>query len=164
MKKKQVNLKMIGLFIIVIILFGLIIFVNNLLKEKPGQAVTTIKRTKAAAKTYSRLLALNNPQPTITPTNSPATELSPTEILLANNNPALTGGQYPNNQLTPTVDPTAELLARNSNITITTSSSISPTSSIIPTKTQSLPETGWIQSSLILFAAATTMFLLAFIF
>lgn len=178
MKKKQSTLKIIGLFVIVITLFGLIFAVNNMLQEKPGQAVTTIKRTKAASKTYSRLLALNNPQPTIAPTNNPTIDISPTEILLAHNNPALTGDQLQNNQLTPTisgddyitagqgtptVDPTTELLARN-NITVTISSSISPTTSIIPTKTQVLPETGWVQYSLILFVSATTMFLLAFIF
>jgi len=179
MKKKQSTLKIIVIFFIIIILVGLVFSLNNMLQEKPGQAVTTIKKTKAAAKTYSRLLALNNPLPTIVPTNTPIIEVSPTEILLANNNPALTGGQLQNNLLTPTisgdiyitngqgtptVDPTAELLARNNNITITIYSSISPTSSIIPTKTEKLPETGWIQYSLILFASATTMFLLAFIF
>ena len=181
MKKKQSILKITGLFLIFVLLLISIIFVNNLLKEEPGQAVTTIKRTKAATKTYSRLLALNNQQPTISPTLAQqGTESpSPTEILLAKNHPTITGGQYQNNPLTPTVfanneitdmqgtptvDPTAELLARNSNITVTASSSISPTSSIIPTKTQKLPETGWIQYSLILFAAATTMFFLAFIF
>ncbi|OIP82328.1 hypothetical protein AUK04_04875 [Candidatus Roizmanbacteria bacterium CG2_30_33_16] len=178
MKKKQSKFKIIVIFFIIIILIGLIFLVNNMLQEKPGQAVTTIKKTKAAAKTYSRLLALNNPLPTIAPTNVPTVEVSPTEILLVNNNSGFIGAQSQDGQLTPTIsdgiditngqdiptiDPTAELLARN-NITVTISSSISPTSSIIPTKTEELPETGWIQYSLILFASATTLFLLAFIF
>lgn len=205
MKKKQSTLKIIGLFVIVITLLGLIFAVNNMLQEKPGQAVTTIKKTKAASKTYSRLLALNNPQPTVIPTIGLPIAPNPTETLLAKNNAIPTGNQNDqsiptaiagqnnpnlqsttagsqnqNNQLTPTipsnmditntqgtptVDPTTELLALNrNNTTITTTKSISPTSSIAPTKTKQLPETGWIQYSLILFAAATTLFFLAFIF
>ncbi len=132
------------------------IYISFLLKQEPGQqAATTIKKTKAASKTY--LLAFNINPPSISPTDNP--------IDLNVTSPATspTATVVPTNTLetTVTVSPTEILLARN-NLTPTTTASANLT--VSPTKPASLPETGWTQYSLILFAVSATVFFLAFIF
>jgi|GEM_PF-6861447 len=136
------------------------IYVSLLLKQEPGeQAATTIKKTKAANKTYLLAFNLSPLTPTQEPEMNGASQIPPTVTPATSPVPLLT-----DDQITPniTVTPTEILLAQN-NVSPTTSLAISE-GTVNPTKIQDLPQTGWTQYSLIIFAVAATVFFVSFMF
>ncbi len=122
--------------------------------------------TKAPTSTPPLLAQVPTSIPTIVPTNAPlptitiAPTLAPTHVLDPTNPPVTPTLQpllaYKSTSISPTmgsVDPTNA-----------PSSVPSPTKKVQPTGVQQLPETGWIQTSSILFivAASTILFSLLF--
>lgn len=141
MKKRQ--LITILLLAVIIILIGAIFYIASILSDNsPNSPARVLIKTKAQSKTYSRTIALNtvvSPTPFYTATPIP-TEIitpSPTEVILAYNNPPPIG---------------------------TVSSEIKITSSPVPTKTTSLPATGYLTNVFIIFTIASILIFFAFIF
>ncbi|QQG44730.1 MAG: hypothetical protein HYW86_02330 [Candidatus Roizmanbacteria bacterium] len=147
------------------------IYISFLLRSESESAPTTIKKTKAAARTYTKLIALN--MPTATPTPLPTSAkyiedgqssvsptlptVSPTSNLLAKNE--LT----PTEPLTPilseTITPTEVLLAKVT-ITSTVSAAVSPTT----TKVKTLPDSGWIKPLHLMFVFAFSLILFSLLY
>lgn len=172
MRKKFVTA---ALMVITFFLMATTIYIGKLLNEPTTSSVTTIKKTKAAALTYRRVLALNYLTPTITtellltPTSTPDFNPSPDDITLTPN-PSVS----PSLSLSPTIivsptqmgnpTPTEIILAR-ANPSQTLYSTQSATTTITSAqKITGLPESGWIQYSLIMFAAATLIIFISFLY
>jgi len=97
---------------------AIVVVTRQLISEDNGsnyQPVQKSIKTKAAAKTYSRLLALNtnpspsempteviSPSPIFSPTLLPEESPTPTEIVLAKNDLSLTETPLPSNNFYPT--------------------------------------------------------------
>lgn len=129
-------------------LLGAIVYISSLLTSGSGETSNIAPQTtKAANITYSKLVALNTSptEPTATEIVTPSEIISPTEegtptpteIILAYNNPMVTG-------------------------TATNAAQISTTLS--PTKVKNLPNSGFVYNGLVIFGAATLLVFFAFIF
>jgi len=142
-KKNSKKTTVILLLVITILIFS--IFYISFMLNQGGSEITTSptapKKIKAANVTYQKLLAVNRtvseeipteipvtsePSPTITP--------SPTEIILAYQNPTIT----------TTTDNSQETIS--------------------PTRVEALPESGFINNALIIFAASSLLIFISFIF
>lgn len=159
--KSKLITTILGLVIGVLVIS--IFFISSMITDDTENSPTTPKKTKAAAMTYSRNIALNktpnnqnptpNNEPTLTPTAKPTILLSPTgntdnssniltptptEIILAYSNPSISPEQEGNNA--------------------------SGSSTISPTRATSLPETGYINNALIIFAVAGLLVFFSFLF
>lgn len=175
MKKKILT---ISLLVFTSLLMILSIYIGRLLREEPtsSASITTIRKTKAAAVTYKRVLALNFPSPTNT------TEISPTLIqnkAEPSNPVSVTVTQY----ISPTVisllstvpsltltninlSPTEIVLAKNYGI-VTDVPLTQPVTNSSPSsvaKVSSLPESGWIHYSLMMFSVATIIIFISFLY
>ncbi|MEK7078467.1 MAG: hypothetical protein AAB929_00205 [Patescibacteria group bacterium] len=128
---KKSNITTIILLVMTFGLVGAIAYFSMLLNNKSGTAVTQIKKTKASAQTYHKLLALNEVPGggTVIPTEAVNVDASPTQAV---SNPT---GQ-------PSSSPAPILLAQNN---VTPSVALSPTvlptiaSTIVPTPTNIPP-------------------------
>ncbi len=140
-KKNSKKTTVILLLVITILIFS--IFYISFMLNQGGSEITTSptvpKKIKAANVTYQKLLAVNRTVPEEIPTEIPVTSEpsptitpSPTEIVLAYQNP-----------------------------TITTDNSIE---TISPTRVEALPESGFINNALIIFAASSLLIFISFIF
>jgi len=154
MKNNKPKLITIVLILMIFFLLGSIFYITKIITNE-GEDETTSnlvpKKTKASSLTYNKLIALNtiSVMPTIgliTPTTEPSptiNQISPTNIA----------------SLSPT-----EIILALDNSKRTASQAAQISTSVSPTKITSLPETGFINNSLILFAAASVLILFAFIF
>ncbi len=171
-------------------ILGSIFYVNSLLNGKDKTSVTQVKKTKASAQTYHKLLAIN--LLSVTPINmnnsgesgklggegsKPESTISPTMVIMSPF-PTLTAVPSPSPTLTvptsePTLTPTQSLLLAYHNpsptlIPITNTqtavATVTDKPSHMPTKTQHLPETGWVQTSSLLFIIAASTILLSLLF
>lgn len=118
---KKSNITTIFLLVMTFGLIGAIAYFSMLLNNKSGTAVTQIKKTKASAQTYHKLLALNESSDGGTvsnPTGQPSPSPAPT--LLAQNN------IIPSVALSPTILPTV-------------ASTITPTPTDIPLTPTKIP-------------------------
>lgn len=175
------------LLIMTLVLLGTTFYISTLLTSKSSP--TQIQKTKASAVTYSRTVnlpefgATEEPKTTITPTPTqfPTSEPTQTPTLLAQA-PTLIPTLVPTiipTLMPPTPTPTlSPLLAYKSTGGVTptliplsnTGGMIdptkvpSPTRKIQPTGIQQLPESGWIQTSTILFIIATSTILFSLLF
>lgn len=138
------------LLIILISMVAIVVVSRQLISEENGSSYQPVHKsfkTKAAAKTYSRLLALNtnptpseiptaviSPSPIFSPTLPPEESPTPTEIILAKNNLSGTETPLPSNNFYQT--------------------SPSPT----------LPESGSYQGAVFLVGLATLIIFLSFVF
>lgn len=139
--------------VMIFFLLGSIFYITRVItsEEEVETASLAPKKTKAAAVTYSKLIALNTVS--ITPTVEPITptiEPSPT-----------TGQISPTEVVSPS--PTEIILALDSGKG-SASQTAQVNTSISPTKVINLPETGFINNSLILFTAASVLIIFSFIF
>ena len=137
------------LLVITAVLVVISLYVAFLLADNSSTTSAPIVsvKTKAQSKTYTRKIDFNLLTPTLTPTPT----LSPTLAVT------------PNEFSSPT--PTEVILAYNNpSPTDATSDSLEITDSPTPTKTTTLPETGYINNALIIFASATLLIFLALIF
>lgn len=153
-----------GLIFMIVFLLGSTIYITLILKDTGPTAATTVKKTKAASVTYRKTLALNTQpnQPDTSgglPGEAQEPTVIPTEKLLSYNSINQTG------QLTPTsaLNPTISALTLNPTIS---NSTLSPTlsSTTQPTGVTSLPQSGWMQSSIAIFAAASIFIFLSFLY
>lgn len=153
MKKKYVT---IVLFTITILLMILAVYLGYLMKDTNSSA-TKITKTKAQSVTYKKLLALNLPtNPAQAPEQvTPTEEISPTGI---NSSPT------PTIELTETPIPTEIILAREDSSSTGSSTMDEGIPTVSPTGIENLPESGWIQSSLIIFAFAGTIILFSLLY
>lgn len=135
--------------IILMLAIGYIGYILTQTPEKNSQIAP--QKTKAQNISYSRIIALNRQnQPTVfpsvdvSPTDFPSPTIylspSPTEIILAYRNPVTT---------TPV-----------SSISATVTSSLSPS----PTKITTLPKTGFINNTVIIFGSLLLFIFMSFIF
>ncbi|MDH7476412.1 MAG: hypothetical protein QHH09_02995 [Microgenomates group bacterium] len=150
------NLIYFGLILITIFMVFAIIYVSSLLKESPSpRAAMTVKKIKAQSQTYTRYLDINTGQGSEQGLESTANlpTPTPTEIIVAS--PTTKISLTPNPSLP--ISPTEIILAYNDNID---EKNASPS----PTGITSLPESGWIQSSLAIFAAATLIIFISFLY
>ncbi len=138
--------------VMIFFLLGSIFYITRVItsEEEVETASLAPKKTKAAAVTYSKLIALNTvsitPTVEITPTIEPSpttSQISPTEVV--------------------SPSPTEIILALDSGKG-SASQTAQVNTSISPTKVISLPETGFINNSLILFTAASVLIIFSFIF
>lgn len=130
------------------------VYISNLLSSEDSP--TQIKKTKAAAVTYSKEVDLSEPtpNPTIVPTSTPALiALAPT-LTLAPSPTILPLLVYQSTTISPTLIP----------VIPTAEATLTPTKKVLPTGVGQLPASGWIQTSSILFivAASTILFSLLF--
>ncbi len=160
--KKNNFLHLFFLVIIFISMLGIIFIGRQLVvSNKDYQPTTKSIKTKAASKTYSKLLTLNQPSPTLTNKNigeavnqpTPTISIQPEE---EKQTPTPTKEFIlEENQLTPT--PTEIILAKN----------LSPTEieKITPSNTpkESLPESGNYQNFLFLFGFSLAIVFLSFV-
>lgn len=150
MKNKQKLFTGFLVVMIVVLLFSIFYISRVLLSDTTSGNASSIapRKTKAAGRTYSKLLAINAPPPeseedemlSVTPTADPT-----------------------NDSELPTPTPTETILALQTvSITVTpTDGTVSPTST---TQTDTLPEAGFFQNTLILFAVSSIFLFVAFIF
>jgi hypothetical protein len=133
--------------VVVTIYMGTTFFFNN---STPTTQPVVKTKVKASDEGFQKVVVLNNPTATPTPTVVPTGVVAaagiltptPTEIILAFNTPAVS------NYLSPTSSFAAP---------------VSTTSATI-TRMQTLPKTGFVNNSLILFAVASTLVFVAFLF
>lgn len=121
----------------------------------PTKSVTAVPTLLAKAPTL--------PPPTIAPTKIVAA-VEPTdipEIITPTLQPLLA---YKSTSVTPTLIPIKDGTGGMANPTTAAKSTPSPTKKITPTGVQTLPETGWVQTSSILFIVATTTILFSLLF
>jgi len=188
MKKTKSKLLTGVLILIIVCLLGSIVYIVSVinLNDKPTAATSlSPKKTKAANKTYRKLVTLES-----NVDNNNVGQPSPTAVLLAQN---LSPTQAQSNQLaeettvipstalSPTVStlgvspsiadlsltPTETVLAYNStssDVSSSESANLSPTVSVVPTYVSTLPETGFINNALIIFSVSALAIFLAFIF
>ncbi len=168
---KKINLTTIFLLFITVFLIGVIIYISQVLTVKEEEVGTgtgsTIapKKIKASNITYTKLIALNRISPT--PIISEAeNSISPTRSLIASNQ-LITGGQENNLSSTitqassETPTPTEIILAYNS----TSNDNASEEATTRPTeKITSIPASGVINNSLIIFSAALLLVFFSFLF
>lgn len=163
MKQKLIKF---GLIFMTVFLLGSTIYITLLLKDTGPTAATTVKKTKAASITYRKTLALNtnSVQPTISErqegkAEEPEPTAIPTEKLLSYNSINQTGQLTPTSTLSPTIS------ASTLSPTIS-ASTLSPTlsSTTQPTGVTSLPQSGWMQSSIAIFTAASIFIFLSFLY
>jgi len=155
------------LLVMTVFLIGAIILIGvELSNEKVEQASIAPKKTKAQATNYNKLIAVNQktgaqdvtssvqatPTLTTTPIPTSGTNLTPTEKVLVQTNP--TGSLSPNLTITGSASPSVSL-------TQGVNSSLSGT--IVPTKAKTLPKTGIITNSIIMFGAAGLLVFFSFI-
>ena len=174
MKKKRV-FSTIFLVIITLVLLGTTFYISTLLTSP--KSPTQIQKTKAADITYSRKIDLfptgitEKLSPSISPTVVPS--VSKTGAIPPTETPTLSPTiPLPPATIVPLVSPTLQpLLAYKSTAISPTFAPLtntpSPTPSIKvqqPTGVQQLPETGWIQTSSILFIVATSTILFSLLF
>lgn len=190
-------------------LLAAVAYFSLLLNNQGKTAVTQIKKTKASAITYHKLLALNDVN-IVAPTDVPTTDvtdnnsssfspqtanISPTTALLAYQSTSPTPTPtVAKPTTTPTAIPTVvqTVVSRPTSIPTPTTPllvyrTLTPTATLIPvqstggtqsgvitspspTKTtlatngKTLPETGWVQLSTILFIVAATTVFVSFLF
>lgn len=159
-KKKVVT---IVLLVSVLILMIMVFYIGFLLvssnKQNSNQSVAP-KKVKASNVSYSKLIVFAAPGSgsqnggTSSPSNTPTSTIKPTAAPTVTNNP-LSG--------TPT--PTEIILALN-NVSGTPIASVSPTkiASSSPTVIKSLPQTGYINGSVIFMTVAGVLVFLSFVF
>lgn len=149
-KNKQL---LIALIFVVVIMVVVTVYMGTTLLFNSSATQPVVKtKVKASDEGFQKVVVLDNP--TVTPTiSAPPTVMiaaagtlsitpTPTEIILAFNTPAVTSYLSP------------------------TSSFVSPvsTTSATITRMQTLPKTGFVNNSLILFAVASTLVFVAFLF
>ena len=138
---KKSNITTVFLLVMTFGLVGAIAYFSMLLNNKSGTAVTQIKKTKASAQTYHKLLALNEVPGGVTliPTEAVSVEVSPTQTV-----PGPTGGSSPaptllaQNNVTPSVTPSPTIMPTVVSTIVPTSTNIPPTSTKVPTPTVAL--------------------------
>lgn len=140
------------LLIVIIFLIGAIFYISwQLNSDINGTSPIVPRKTKAASKTYSKLIALNvtgtaSPtnivEPTLEPTIEPTIEVLPTNI----------------------ISPTEIILAYANPTEAITSASYSSQLQSTPTGVNALPETGFINNTLIVFAVSGLLIFISFIF
>lgn len=140
MKIQKSQVITIGLLITTVILIGAIIFIGAQLSNEDVQKsqIAPVK-TKAQATSYNKLLAVNQTSsvsPTSVPTNTPIP--TPTETILVKT-------ATPSMSLTPT-------------------SIASLSGTLTPTKTKTLPKTGVISNTIMIFGAAGLLVFFSLIF
>lgn len=129
----------------IVFLLGSTVYITILLNDTGPTAATAVKKTKAASLTYTKTLALNTQtvQPTESPPLSEPTAV-PTEILLSYNSIDQTD--------VPTQPPVVPTIQTEESLTAA------------PTGVTSLPQSGWMQSSIAIFAAASIFIFLSFLY
>jgi len=180
--KKNRKLVTGALLVMTVTLLAATFYISSLLSS-PNKSPTQIKKTKASAVTYKKEINLvddfsQTPKPTLlalVPTIIPTTVVAPTKapnkapttapLILAQEPTDIPEPTKP--AATPTLQP---LLAYKSTsisptlIPISPSKTPTPTKKIQPTGVQTLPETGWIQTSSILFIVAMTTIFFSLLF
>jgi len=147
MKHKQQIMTGFLIFMIVVLMGSIFYISRVLLSENPlstGKSAVAPIKTKAAGKTYSKLLAINQ---TVEPTQPDVMQSLPTEPVT-------------------TVSPTETILAYQSlspTVALDTSG-VEVSGTLSPTSTQTLPETGYINNTIILFAVSSLFLFVAFLF
>lgn len=151
------KIKTYGLLVIVAFLLIATIYISILLRDESPTAATTIKKTKAASKTYSRTLAMAFPSPTVILTPSATATPTPESFAAA---------QIPSIITTPTgillalaPSPTEVVLAE-AGPTSSASSTISPTKEALT----ELPSTGWMKPMHLLFIFAFSLIFFSLIY
>lgn len=121
---------------------GAIFYISTLLTSGDDNQTSAVapRKTKAASITYSKLIALNQVTPELTPT-------PPIEALTETPTPTETVLAY--------VNPTGTGLA---------SSGASLTTTLTPTRVKDLPDAGFIYNGLIIFAASMVLVFFSFLF
>lgn len=150
---------------ITIVFFIVSIYLIILLNQEEKPVPTT--RTKAANKTYRKILALNNPTPTTADINQSTQTVIPTPTYVPS---PTTDIQQERETPTPTeinllttpldsVEEEGKQLALN-NPTVT---KVKESDNLTPTRTKSLPETGILQNSLTVLAIFLVIVFIALI-
>lgn len=167
MKFKKSHVITAVLLIMTVLLIGAIILIGiELSNDKVENVSIAPKKTKAQSTNYNKLIAVNQktgaqdisptiqvtPTLTIIPASSTDPNLSPTETILAVTK--TTGSPTPKLSITGSTTPVMSLTPANN-------SSLSGT--ISPTKPNSLPKTGIITNSIIMFGAAGLLVFFSFI-
>jgi len=161
------KIKTYGLLGVVFFLLVSTLYVSVLLRDESQSAPTTVKKTKAAVRTYTRTLALLPPSPTVvsSPDPTPTSSLvSPTpRSFAAIQNPTVLLTLSPSVKLlaqatspTAAVSPTEVLLSKVSSASAT----ISPTRALLTT----LPSTGWMKPIHLLFVFAFSLIFFSLIY
>lgn len=167
------------LLTVVLFLLGTTLYVSYLLRQDSGSSPTTVVKTKAAARTATREVNINPPTPTsfAVPTATPFPTATPIPAVASADNagpaalnasptPAAAGATVgtptPTSALlaaagTPT--PTEALIAAVSNTPTPLASG-----SATPTKTQELPDAGWIKPSHLMFLFAFSLIFFSLIY
>ena len=154
MNDQKIHLKTIGLIMVTILFIGAIFYLSVQLRQEENSSSLPIQRikTKAAARSYTKLIALNNVSPQWKP--SPSLSPSPTETPQPSNPPSPS--------LTPS--PTDIIIAKNNISPSVEDNGLVLTGTVSPTRGVSqLPQTGYIGYSFAIFGGALAIILLAFI-
>lgn len=156
MKDKQKIFTGFLLVMIIGLLFSIIYISRVLLSGEPETSQVAPRRIKAAGRTYSRLLAINKmPEPT----SDAESSLSPTPTV----DPGVFDALTTPTEVPITPEPTETILAYQS-LSGTVTPTAAPSATGEADGTTNLPEAGYIQNMLILFAVSSLFLFIAFLF
>lgn len=155
------KIKTIALLLVVGFLLASTLYISYLLRSESKSAPTTIKKTKAAALTYSKSVSINSFSPTATKIPSPTNAFSIAGSMMTSISPTavVPTSLTPTASLLASVSPTEVLLAQ-----ITSTPIPSAVSTATTTRAQTLPETGWIKPVHIMFIFAFSLIIFSLIF
>lgn len=162
MSNQKIHLKTIGLMMITVIFIGAIFYLSIQLRQEGNSSSLPIQRikTKAAARSYTKLIVLNDVSPT--PSSESNLQLTPSPNLSPSPTESLQPSDSPSPSLTPS--PTDIIIAKNNISPSASDNSLVLTETVSPTRGISqLPETGYVGYSLAIFGSALTIILFALI-
>ncbi len=162
MNKKKSTKTTVFLVLVILTLMASSFYISFILSNENSESVPTApKKIKAADITYTKLIALGEvsvspgESETVSPTSGEEVSLSPTAEAVS-----------PTVELLPS--PTEIILAQGPTTPVGTSSAynngITATPSPTTTKLSSLPESGFINNTLVIFAVSSLMIFFSFLF
>lgn len=167
--KNILNIKIIGLIVLIVLLSAGIIIVYTILQQEDKKPETVQKVTKLEVKTYAKNIIIN-PSPTavlltpkisispaVTPTSSITTTPQPTDIVVVYVRPTITS--FAGNQGVPSPTITSIQVTPTRVISPTLKASVSPTQSRLAV----LPKAGQWYATAILGLAAGFIIILSFV-
>lgn len=144
---KKSKIVTIVLLVMTVFLMGAIFYIGYILTSNSDKTPSIApQQTKAQSGSYSKFVALGTNN-IVSPTNQITPVLSPTEAVLAYQNP------------TPTLSATI-----SATVTPRTTVTATVSATIAPTKVATLPQTGFITNTIILFGVSALVMFISFIF
>lgn len=149
---KKSKIVTIILLVMTVFLMGAIFYIGYILTTNSDKTpAITPQQIKAQSGSYNKFIALGTNNGVTSPTPKPSNIISPTQAVLAYQNPTPTFSATISTTLTPTV---ASTITPQTTVTVT----------VTPTKAAILPQTGFITNTIILFGVSALVMFISFIF